>query len=126
MAGAAFLAGCLGGGDDAKPAGDSAKAIAATVERLERSTAKGDYATICGDLLTASARRRAGGPDCVRLTRSAAAGVRQPSIEPSAIVIEGATARVAVLTRAKGQAPVRDELVLRRVRGRWRIDSLGG
>ena len=126
MAGAAFLAGCLGGGDEAQPAGGAPRAIAATVQRLERATAERDFATICGDLLTASARRRAGGPDCVRLTRSAAAGVELPRIAARAIDIEGATARVSVVTRAKGQAAVRDELVLRRQRGRWRIDSLGG
>ena len=75
MAVAAFLPGCLGAGDDAQPASGAPRAIAATVQRLERATAERDFATICGDLLTASARRRAGGPDCVRLTRSAAARV---------------------------------------------------
>jgi hypothetical protein len=126
MAVAAFLTGCLGAGDGAQPTGDAPRAIAATVQRLERATAEGDYATICGDLLTASARRRAGGPDCVRLTRSAAAGVERPSIELKAIDLDGATAHVRVLTHAAGEAEVSDELVLRRERGRWRVDSLGG
>jgi hypothetical protein len=126
MAVAAFLTGCLGAGDEAEPASAAPRAIAATVERLERATAGRDYATICGDLLTASARRRAGGPDCVRLTRSAAAGVERPSIQLKAIDLDGATARVQVLTRSAGQAEVSDELVLRRERGRWRVDSLGG
>ena len=126
MAAAAFLAGCLGADQEPRHAQGPWRAIDATVQRLERATAQHDFATICGDLLTASARRRAGGPDCVRLTRSAAAGVESPSIDPTAIHIEGGTARVSVVTRAKGQADVRDELVLRRERGRWRVDSLGG
>jgi hypothetical protein len=126
MAVAAFLTGCLGAGDDAQPAAGAPRAIAATVQRLERATVKRDFATICADLLTASARRRAGGPDCVRLTRSAAAGVARPRIELKAIDIHGTAARVTVLTRAAGQAAVSDELVLRRERGRWRVDSLGG
>ena len=126
MAVAAFLTGCLGAGDDAQPANGAPRAIAATVQRLERATAERDFATICGDLLTASARRRAGGPDCVRLTRSAAAGVERPSIELKAIDLDGATAHVRVLTHATGQAEVSDELVLRREGGRWRVDSLGG
>jgi hypothetical protein len=126
MAVAAFLTGCLGAGDDARPANGAPRAIAATVQRLERATAERDFATICGDLLTASARRRAGGPDCVRLTRSAAAGVERPRIELKAIDLDGATARVRVRTHAAGQAGVSDELVLRRERGRWRVDSLGG
>ena len=126
MAAAAFLTGCLGGGGGPGDATGAPRAISVTLERLERATAQRDFATICGELLTASARRRAGGPDCVRLSRSAAAGVRRPSIAPESIDVHGTTARVSVLTRAKGQAPVRDELVLRRERGRWRVDSLGG
>jgi len=126
MAVAAFLTGCLGAGDDARPASGASRAIAATVQRLERATADGDFATICGDLLTASARRRAGGPDCVRLTRSAAEGVERPRIELKGIELDGARARVKVVTHAAGQAEVSDELVLRRERGRWRVDSLGG
>jgi hypothetical protein len=126
MAVAAFLTGCLGAGSDGQLAGAAPRAIAATVQRLERATADRDFATICADLLTASARTRAGGPDCVRLTRSAAAGVQRPSIELKAIDLHGATARVTVLTRAAGQAGVSDELVLRREGGRWRVDSLGG
>jgi hypothetical protein len=126
MAAAAFLAGCLGADHEPRHATGPWRAIDSTVQRLERATAQRDFATICDDLLTASARRRAGGPDCVRLTRSAAAGVESPSIAPTAIHIEGGTARVSVVTQAKGQADVRDELVLRRERGRWRIDSLGG
>jgi hypothetical protein len=125
MAVAAFLTGCLGAGEGARPSGAAPRAIAATVQRLERATAERDFATICGDLLTASARHRAGGPDCVRLTRSAAAGVERPTIELKAIDLDGTTARVRVLTHAAGQAEVRDELVLRRERGRWRVDSLG-
>jgi hypothetical protein len=126
MAVAAFLTGCLGTDGDAQPASGAPRAIAATVQRFERATAERDFATICGDLLTASARRRAGGPDCVRLTRSAAAAVERPSIELKSIALDGATARVTVLTRAAGQAEVSDRLVLRRQNGRWRVDSLGG
>ena len=126
MAVAAFLTGCLGAGDDPQPAAGAPRAIAATVQRLERATAQRDFATICGDLLTASARRRAGGPDCVRLTRSAAAGLDRPSIDLKAIEIEGATARVTVRTHAAGQGAVSDVLMLRHERGRWRVDSLGG
>ena len=126
MAVAAFLTGCLGAGDDQQPAAGAPRAIAATVERLERATAERHFAAICGDLLTASARRRAGGPDCVRLTRSAAAGVERPRIDLKAIDVEGATAQVSVRTRAAGQAALSEVLVLRRERGRWRVDSLGG
>jgi ketosteroid isomerase-like protein len=123
MASAALLAGCLGGGGGEDP---SQRAIDATIQRLERATSAGDFAAVCDDLLTASARRRAGGPDCVRLERSAAAGVKRPRIELKKVELDGAVAHVTVLTRASGQPSLNARLVLRRVGGRWRIDSLGG
>ena len=126
MAVAAMLAGCLGADDEAQPATGAPKAIAETVQRLERATAGGEFAAICGDLLTASARRRAGGRDCARLTRSAASGIERPRIDLVAIELDGARARVSVRTRARGQAVASDVLVLRRERGEWRVDSLGG
>jgi hypothetical protein len=122
MASAALLAGCLGGGEGDDP---SQRAIAGTIQRLERATAQGDFAAVCDDLLTASARRRAGGPDCVRLTRSAAGDLKRPRIELKQVDLDGAVARVTVLTRAAGQAALSERLVLRRQGGRWRIDSLG-
>jgi hypothetical protein len=126
MAVAALLAGCLGADEEARPATGAPRAIAEVVHRLERATAERDFAGICGDLFTAAARERAGGRDCARLIRSAAAGVRRPSIELTAIELRGATARVTVRTRAAGQAPVSEVLVLRRGREGWRVESLGG
>ena len=122
MASAALLAGCLGGGGARDPA---QAAIAATIQRLERATAEGDFAAVCDDLLTPSARRRAGGPDCARLTGTAAAGVKRPRLEVKQVSRDGDVARVTAVTRATGQPDLDERLVLRRVNGRWRIDSLG-
>jgi hypothetical protein len=126
MAVAALLAGCLGSDEEAQPAGGAPKAIAEVVQRLEQATVERDFAGICRDLFTPSARRRAGGRDCARLTRSAAAGVERPSIELVTIDLAGATARVHVRTRASGQALVSEVLTMRRLGGEWRVDSLGG
>jgi hypothetical protein len=126
MAVALGLTGCLGGGDDPPDAAGPARAIGVTLDRLQRATAAGDFATVCSDLLTPAARTRAGGPDCARRTRSAAAGVRRPSIEALAIELDGATARVHVRTRAQGQAGVEDVLLMRRVGGSWKVAALGG
>jgi len=122
MAGAVLLTGCLGGGSQHDASRD---AIAITIQRLERATARQDFAAVCNNLLTASARRRAGGPDCPRLTRAAAAGVRRPRLELKDVSVDGATAHITVLTRAEGQAQLSERLVLRREGGGWRIDSLG-
>jgi hypothetical protein len=125
MAVAAFLTGCLGADEEAVPATGAAKEVAETVERLERATAGGEFATVCDALFTAAARERAGGEDCERLTRTAAADIARPEIEMDAIRISGDTARVEVTTRAAGQAEVPSVLELRREQGEWRVDALG-
>jgi Putative lumazine-binding len=118
--------GCsLGGDDDAKPASGQPAQIAQTVNRLERAVAKRDYDTICAQLFTAQARKRAGGSDCARQIASAAEGVNSPSIEIQAIDVKGDRATVRVRTRAQGQARVSDELQLRRQDGRWLVEALG-
>ncbi len=118
--------GCsLGGDDEAKPASGPPAQIAQTVNRLERAVAKRDYETICNQLFTARARKRAGGADCARQIASAAEGVNRPTIEIQAIDVKGDRATVRVRTRAQGQARVSDELQLRRQNGRWLVEALG-
>lgn len=117
--------GCsLGGDHEAKPASGAPAAIAAAVDRLERATAERDFATICDELFTARARQRAGGDDCARFVRSAAEGVKRPSIEIRAIEVNGNRATVRVRTDAEGQARVTDELQLRREGGRWLVEAV--
>jgi hypothetical protein len=128
MATSALLAssGCsLGGDEEAKPASGPPAAIAATVDRLERAVATRDYQTICGQLFTAQARKRAGGAECARQLGSAAEGVRRPTIEIEAIDVRRNRATVKVRTHAEGQARLTDELQLRRQGGRWLVEALG-
>jgi len=118
--------GCsLGADDEAKPASGPPAQIVATVDRLERAVAARDYDTICDQLFTARARRRAGGADCARQLGSAAEGVRRPTIEIKAIAVTGNRAAVKVRTHAEGQASVTDELKLRRQGSRWLVEALG-
>ena len=118
--------GCsLGGDDEAKPASGAPAQVAATVDRLERAVAERDFATVCDQLFTTQARKRAGGDECARQLRSAAEGVERPSIEIEAIDVEGNRATVRVQTEAEGQARVSDELRLRRQGGRWLVEALG-
>jgi hypothetical protein len=124
MAVAAFLTGCLGEDEEVVPVGGAARSIAAVVERLERATARGDFATVCEELFTAAARERAGGADCERLTRSAAEGISHPRIDVRAIEIEAGRARVEIVTRAEAQAAVPDVLELRRESDGWRVEAL--
>jgi Putative lumazine-binding len=128
MAASVILAssGCsLGGDDETKPASGPPAQIAQTVDRLERAVAARDYETICGQVFTATARKRAGGADCARQLRSATEDVKNPSIEIKAIDVNGDRATVEVRTHADGQARLTDELQLRRQGGRWLVEALG-
>jgi hypothetical protein len=128
MAAVALLApvGCSFGGDEEpKPVSGVPKQIAATVDRLERAVAAADYRTVCEDLFTARARKRAGGAECVAQVSSAAGGVRGPTIEILGIEVEGDRARVRVSTKARGQDRVTDTLDLRREGERWLVEALG-
>jgi hypothetical protein len=100
------------------------KAIAATVDRLERAVAAHDYETVCDQLFTASARRRAGGGECAAQLGSAGEDVKRPKIEIRGIDVKGSRATVKVATQAEGQALVSDTLQLRRVHGRWLVEAL--
>jgi len=121
------LAGCSlgGGGDEPQPVKGAPRDVARVVAELDTATRKGEYRKICDELFTASARRRAGGKDCVSLLRSTARELRNPSIELISIRVSSRQALARVRTRATGQAPIVDQLVLRRERGRYRIEALG-
>jgi hypothetical protein len=122
-----LAAGCGGGKIPApKPISGPAKEVADVVRRLERATARRDFATICNDLLASATRTQAGGPDCVRVLGERATGVRRPRIVIQAIEVAGNSAQARVRTSASGQAPATDVLRMVRERGRFRISSLGG
>ena len=124
MALAAFGSGCLGGDDQVRAATGAAREIANVVQSLERATVRGDWKAVCEDLLTEAARERAGGPRCLRRTRAAAAQIKRPAIEITAIKVRGRRAAVGVRTTAEGQAELRDLLQLRREGGEWRVEAL--
>ena len=117
--------GCsVGDDEEPKPATGATREIGQVVGALETATAARDFRTICEDLFTADARRRAGGRGCARLLRESAGDVRRPRIEVLGIEIDSRRARVRVRTRAQGQRPLPDMIELRREGGEYRIESL--
>jgi hypothetical protein len=120
------MAGCSLGGDEApEPVKGAPKDVSRVVAELDAATRKGQYRRICDDLFTSAARRRAGGRDCASLLRSTSRELRDPSIELVSIRVTARQAVARVRTRATGQAPIVDQLVLRRERGQYRIEALG-
>ena len=91
---------------------------------LGAATRRGQYRRICEELFTSAARRRAGGRDCPSLLRTTARELRNPRVELVSIRVKPREALVQVRTRASGQAPIVDVLVLRRERGSYRIEAL--
>ena len=123
----AGLAGCsLGEEEKPKPAAGPAREVGEVVRQLERAVARGDWQTVCDDVFTAAARRRAGGDDCPRLLRSDAAGVRSPRIEPLAITVKKGGAEVRVRSRARGQRAITEVIELRREGAEYRVEALRG
>ena len=120
----ASLVGCGADEEKPKPITGPAKQVADRIGALERATATRNFAVICEDLLSAAVRRQAGGGGCPAQLRRTAAGVRNPKIRVRKIDIEGSRATVSVTTRAKGQAAVKDTVVLVREDGAWRISQL--
>src|SRR3954468_16070329 len=121
------LSGCsLGGDKEAMPARGAPSAVAATIQALDQDTRVRDYRSICFELFTAEARRRAGGKDCERLLRSAAADVRRPRIQILSIRLTGKRAVVRVRSSADNQGPITDEVELVRRGGRYLVSSLTG
>ena len=97
------------------------------MKRLERAVAAEDWATICDELFTPAARRRAGGAG---LPAPAALGRRgRHAGHGSSVVSDRAEARaslVRVRSRARGQPPLADVIELRREADGYRIESLRG
>ena len=125
LASAALVSGCsVGGDEEPKAARGAPREVAAVVTELDRATRARDFAAVCNELFTPSARERAGGDDCARLLRSSARDVRRPKIEIAGIVVRGDRATVKVRSSAQGQPPLGDELELVRQGGRYRIESL--
>jgi hypothetical protein len=94
------------------------------VAELQSSVARGDYGTICDDVFTAAARRRAGGSRCPQLLRSQAGRVLRPRVELGRLEVHGDVATARLRSRAAGQPALTDVVELRREGGEWRIEAL--
>ena len=122
---AVALTGCLPGSDeDPKPIKGAPKEVADVITRLERATQRRQFGVLCDQLFTPSARKRAGGKECVTLLRETAKDVRRARIRLLDVRINGNRATARVRTTAEGQTAVEETINLVRDRGRYRISAL--
>jgi hypothetical protein len=119
---AATLAGC---GGASGPTDE--QLVARTVSSFGRATAAKDYRTLCDRILAPSlvAKVVAIGLPCEEALDKSLGRVRDPRLTIGKVTVTGDRATAEIRTSASGQAPSRDVLELERVRGTWRIASLG-
>jgi hypothetical protein len=118
---AATLAGCGGGGPSDE------QLVARTVASFGRATAAKDYRTLCDSILSPALIEKVVqiGLPCEQALAKALGDVKDPRLTIGKITVTGDRATAEIRTSATGQAPSRDTLDLQRVRGAWRIASLG-
>ena len=118
---AAALAGCGSQGPTDE------ELVARTVSAFGRATGAKDYPQLCGRLLAPSlvAKVEQIGLPCTKALTTALGDVQQPRLTVGQITVTGDRASAEIRTSATGQAPSQDTLRLERVKGSWRIASLG-
>ena len=126
----ALAAGLAGGCSDEEPAKQKTfsgpeREVVAVVEAFERATAEKDFREICSRLFTAEVRKQAGGEDCEQVLRRSAEGVKDPRLTVERVEVSGDSATARVVTTARGQKRVSEELRLVRQGGSFRLSVLG-
>jgi hypothetical protein len=116
---AVALAGCGGQSDEQQVAG--------TVSSFGRATAAKAYRTLCDRILSPTLIEKVEqiGLPCQQALQKALGDVQDPRLTIGKITVNGDRATAEIRTSASGQAPSRDSLELERVKGSWRIASLG-
>jgi hypothetical protein len=119
---AATLAGC---GGASGPSDE--QLVARTVSSFGRATAAKDYRTLCDRILSPALVEKVVqiGLPCDQALAKALGGVKDPRLTIGKITVTGDRATAEIRTSASGQSPSRDVLDLQKVRGSWRIASLG-
>jgi hypothetical protein len=115
----ALLAGCGGPSDEDQ--------VRQTVSAFGQATRARDYRRMCDDLLAPQLVDRVEqiGLPCEQALRQGLGNVRDPRLIVGQVTVNGSTATADVRSSATGQAPSRDTLRLQKLKGRWRIASLG-
>jgi hypothetical protein len=116
---AVALAGCGGPSDEQEVAG--------TVSAFGRATSAKDYRTLCDRILAPTLIQQVEeiGLPCEQALQKALGGVQNPRLTIGKVTVTGDKATAEIRTSATGQAPSRDVLQLARVKGAWRVASLG-
>lgn len=101
--------------------------VRTTLQRFGRAVARRDYRTVCAALLAPGLVERLAeiGLPCETALARGFGRARQPTLAVRSVRVTGASATALVHSGAANQAPSDDTVGLAKVRGSWRISSLG-
>ncbi len=115
-------AGC--GGDSGPPPEEQ---VRATLAGYGKAVETKDYGAICTRYLSPDLVGRVNsiGLPCEAALRRGLGEVKDPRLTVGRVEVEGDRATAQVSTSAAGEQPSRDTIELQRVKGAWRLTSLG-
>jgi hypothetical protein len=119
---AALLAGC----GDREPS--DSEQVRDVLQTFARATEQRDYAKLCDDIFAPrllTGLQQIGLPCEVAMKRSLGT-VNHPKLTVGKVTVKGKTATAEVRTAADGQQPSSDRVGLEKIKGAWRVSSLGG
>lgn len=122
------LAGCAGGGtkntDSTKDFTGEQKAVATTVEELQKAAKDRGGTKICGDLITAELRDRISGTNCGEVVKDAIRDTDEADLVVKSVTITGDKAVAQVQEKTGDETNRRRTIELQKSAGRWRISAL--
>lgn len=122
------LAGCAGGGtkntDSTKDFTGDQKAVATTVEELQKAAKDRGGTKICGDLITAELRDKISGTNCGEVVKDAIRDTDEADLVVKSVTITGDEAVAQVQEKTGDEKHRQRTIELRKSAGRWRISAL--
>ena len=125
---AVVLAGCGGQGtkntDSTKDFEGDQKAVATTVEELQKAAKDRDGTKVCSDLVTAELRDQISATNCSKVVKDAIRETDEVDLRVTSVKITGDKA-VAQVKEKTGEDKSRTRTIdLQKTAGRWRISAL--
>ena len=101
--------------------------VRTVLQRFAKATEARDYDTLCDKVFAPkllSGLQEIGLP-CVVAMKKSLGTVKNPKLTVGKVTVKGRTAFAEVRTAADGQQPSSDRIALEKVKGSWRVSSLG-
>lgn len=122
------LAGCGGAGskntDSTKDFTGDQKAVATTVEELQKAAKDRDGTKVCADLVTAELRDQISASNCGKVVKDAIRETDEVDLEVTKVTITGDKAVAEVNEQVSDSKDRKRTIELEKAAGKWRISQL--